>query len=76
MKESKKAFILTKKDLERAWHISNGIKDGDTVDMHRYGFLDNQGDHEEISTVGLTTYRINEDIGWEKMEAMSLGTHR
>ena len=34
------------------------------------------GNHEEISTVGLTTYRINEDIGWEKMEAMSLGTHR
>ena len=44
MKESKKAFILTKKDLERAWHISNGIIDGDyggSVDMHRYGFLDN-----------------------------------
>jgi uncharacterized protein (DUF58 family) len=32
------------------------------------------GNHEEISTVGLMTYHINEDIGWKKMEAMSLGT--
>jgi len=34
------------------------------------------GNHEEISTVGLTTYHINEDIGWENMKALSLGTHR
>jgi hypothetical protein len=34
------------------------------------------GIHEEISTIGLTTYHINEDIGWEKMETLSLGTRR
>jgi uncharacterized protein (DUF58 family) len=34
------------------------------------------GNHEEISTVGLTTYHISEDIDWEKMEVMSLGTRR
>lgn len=30
------------------------------------------GDHEEINNTGLTTYHVNEDIGWEKMETLHL----
>ena len=30
------------------------------------------GNHEEINTSGLTTYHVSEDIGWEKMETLSL----
>jgi len=32
------------------------------------------GDHAAISSNGLTTYHVSEDIGWEKMETLSLGT--
>lgn len=38
MEESRKGFILTKKDLEQA---------GEDVDGHRYSFLDNQGSEGE-----------------------------
>ena len=34
------------------------------------------GSQDGISSEGLTTYNISDDIGWEKMEAMSLGTKR
>jgi len=30
------------------------------------------GDHEAISTNGLTTYHVSGDVGWEKMETLSL----
>jgi uncharacterized protein (DUF58 family) len=32
------------------------------------------GAHEAISSTGLTSYHVSEDIGWEKMETMTLGT--
>jgi hypothetical protein len=34
------------------------------------------GGTESISSNGLTTYHVNDDIGWEKMETMSLGVSR
>ena len=50
MGKSRNGFILTKKDLEQAWCAANTKNAGDTTDMHRYSFLDNQGsDGEERS---------------------------
>jgi len=43
MAENRKGFILTKKELEQEWRAAHGLKTGDAVDMHRYGFLDNHG---------------------------------
>ena len=34
------------------------------------------GNQDGVSSEGLTTYNVNDDIGWEKMEAISLGTKR
>ena len=34
------------------------------------------GSQDGISSEGLTTFNVSDDIGWEKMEAMSLGTKR
>jgi hypothetical protein len=31
------------------------------------------GNQEAISTNGLTSYHVSQDIAWEKMETMSLG---
>jgi mannose-6-phosphate isomerase-like protein (cupin superfamily) len=50
MGKNRNGFILTKKDLEQAWYAANTKNAGDTTDMHRYSFLDNQGsDGEERS---------------------------
>jgi mannose-6-phosphate isomerase-like protein (cupin superfamily) len=50
MGKNRNGFILTKKDLEQAWCAANTKNAGDTTDMHRYSFLDNQGsDGEERS---------------------------
>jgi len=50
MGKNRNGFILTKKDLEQAWYAANTKNVGDTTDMHRYSFLDNQGsDGEERS---------------------------
>jgi mannose-6-phosphate isomerase-like protein (cupin superfamily) len=50
MGKNRNGFILTKKDLEQAWRAANTKNAGDTTDMHRYSFLDNQGsDGEERS---------------------------
>ena len=34
------------------------------------------GNQDAISSTGLTTYNVSDDIGWEKMETLSLGTRR
>jgi uncharacterized protein (DUF58 family) len=34
------------------------------------------GSRDAINANGLTTYNISDDIGWEKMEAMSLSAKR
>ncbi len=34
------------------------------------------GNQDGVSSEGLTTYNVSDDIGWEKMEAMSLVTKR
>jgi uncharacterized protein (DUF58 family) len=34
------------------------------------------GSQDTVSSNGLTTYNVSDDIGWEKMETMSLGTRR
>jgi hypothetical protein len=34
------------------------------------------GSQDGVKSEGLTTYNISDDIGWEKMEAMSLETRR
>jgi mannose-6-phosphate isomerase-like protein (cupin superfamily) len=47
MEESRKGFILTKRDLEQAWRSAQGKKTGEPADMHRYSFLDNQGSEGE-----------------------------
>ena len=50
MKKSRKGFILTKKELEQAWRISHGIKAANSIDMHRYSFLDNhEADGKDLS---------------------------
>ena len=50
MGKNRNGFILTEKDLEQAWCAANTKNAGDTTDMHRYSFLDNQGsDGEERS---------------------------
>ena len=43
MAENRKGFGQTKKELEQEWRAAHGLKTGDAVDMHRYGFLDNHG---------------------------------
>jgi mannose-6-phosphate isomerase-like protein (cupin superfamily) len=61
MGKNRNGFILTKKDLEQAWCAANTKNAGDTTDMHRYSFLDNQGsDGEERSK-----YRM---LGMDKLE--------
>jgi hypothetical protein len=34
------------------------------------------GSQDAISSNGLTTYNVSDDIGWEKMETLSLGMRR
>ena len=57
MEEEGKGFILSSKDLQRAWRAEHGIKAGDPDDLQRFSFLDTKApagqEHSKYTMVGM-----------------------